>query len=70
MLVHRLIDKQQADSSGELRDGGIEQKRKKLMDMDNSVVIVGGGGWVEVEEGMGGINGDGKNKREIKNENI
>lgn len=28
--------------------------------MNNSVVVVGGsGGWVEVEEGIGGINGNG-----------
>ena len=37
--------------------GGIEHKRvkreKKLIDMDNSVVIAGG-----VEEGIGGINGE------------
>ena len=35
------------------------------MDMDNSVVIVGGRGCVEVEEGIRGINGNGKkyNKR-------
>ena len=31
---------------GALGSGGIEQKRKKLMDMENSVVIIG-------EEGMG-----------------
>lgn len=43
----------------------IEQKKKKkiekeLTDMDNSTVIVG---WksMEVEEGMVGVNGDGKN---------
>ena len=32
------------------------------MDMDNSVVIVvwGGGGWVKVEEGIKGINANGK----------
>ena len=29
--------------------------------MDNSVVIAGGGEWVEVEEGIRGINGNGKN---------
>lgn len=45
--------------------GGIEQKRK-LMDMDNSMVIVGGRAWVEVEEGMKGINGEGKYKIKIK----
>ena len=31
------------------------------MDMDNSVVTVGGEWWVEVEEGIRGINGNGKN---------
>ena len=30
------------------------------MDVDNSVVIMGGGEWVEVEEGTRGINGNGK----------
>ena len=29
-------------------------KEKELMDMFNSVVIIGDGEWVEVEEGMGG----------------
>ena len=41
--------------------GETEKKRKKLMDMDNSVVIASGEGrWKEVEEGKGGINGDGR----------
>ena len=34
--------------------------------MDNSVVIVGRGlgkGWLEMEEGIGGINGNGKNAK-------
>ena len=31
------------------------------MDMDNCVVIVVGEGWVKVEEGIRGINGNGKN---------
>ena len=35
--------------------GGIEQKRKKPMDMGNC-----GGCWGEVEEDGGGINGDGQ----------
>ena len=34
------------------------------MDMDNSVVIAGGGRWVEVAVGTGGINSGGK--KEIK----
>ena len=48
--------------------GGNEQKKKKrekeLRDMDNGVVITGRG--VEVVEGIGGINGDEKNKIIIK----
>ena len=35
------------------------KKEKEFMDMDNSVVIAEGG-WVEVEEGIGGINDAGK----------
>ena len=35
----------------------LAKKEKGLMDMDNSVVIVGG---VEVEEGITGINDNGK----------
>ena len=31
-----------------------KKERKELMDMDNSVVIVGERAWVEVEEGRGG----------------
>lgn len=40
-----------------------KEKREKVpMDKNNSVVIAGGGeGWVEVKEGMGRINGNGKN---------
>ena len=40
------------------------------MDIDNNVVITGGGGggsWVVVEEGIRGINDNGKNT--IKNKN-
>ena len=40
-------------------------KEKGLLDTDNSVVIVGDRGRVEVEEGIRGINGNGKNT--IKN---
>lgn len=40
------------------------------MDRDNSVVTVGRRGWVEVEEGMGGINGGGKTKINYKNSYI
>ena len=36
------------------------KKEKGLTDMDNSVVMVGERGWAEVEEGLRGINGDGK----------
>lgn len=39
---------------------GSSKKEKGLKDMDNNVVIVGGGRWVKVEEGIRGINGDGK----------
>lgn len=28
---------------------------EELMDMDNTVVIMGGRGWVKVKEGIGGI---------------
>lgn len=37
-----------------------ETKERELMAMDNSVVI--GGQRVEVEEGIEGLSGDGKNK--------
>ena len=40
---------------------GLSKKEKELQDMDNSVVISGWWGWVEVEEGIGRINGNGKN---------
>ena len=39
---------------------GSSRKGKGLMDMDNNVVIVGREGALEVEEGMRGINGNGK----------
>ena len=38
----------------------MSKKEKGLMDMDHSVVAVGVG-WVEVEEGIRGINCSGKN---------
>ena len=38
----------------------IEQKEKELMNMDNRVVTAGGEGWLEVEEGISGININGK----------
>ena len=38
---------------------GWSQKGNELKDSDNSVVIAGGGGWMEVEEGIGD-NGNGK----------
>ena len=34
--------------------GRSSKRKEELTDMDNSVVIIGGGGWVEVEEDMGG----------------
>ena len=40
---------------------GWSENAKGLRDMDNSVVIVEMGGWVEVEEGIRRINGNGKN---------
>ena len=46
----------------------IEQKRKtekELRNKDNSVVITGGREWVEVDEGMRDINGDGKKFKKI-----
>ena len=50
-----------------MRGREIKQKRNKKSTHGHSVVIVGAGQgeWVEVEEGMGEINSDGKNK--IKN---
>ena len=36
------------------------------MDMDNSVVIAGAGGWVEVEEGIKRVNGNGKKPIKMK----
>ena len=39
---------------------GLNKKEKGLMDMDNSVVIVVGREWMEVEEGIKGINSNGK----------
>ena len=40
---------------------GLCKKEKGLMDMNNSVVIEGGRGWVELEEDIRGIHGNGKN---------
>ena len=34
--------------------------------MDNNVVIAGGEEWVEVKEGIRGINGSGKNTIKLK----
>ena len=45
---------------------GSSKKAKGLMDTDNRVVIVEGWGWVEVEEGIRGINGNGKNTKKKK----
>ena len=44
----------------------MSKNEKGLMDTDNSVVIVGDRGRVEVEEGIRGINGNGKNTVKIK----
>ena len=54
----RLTDREQDNSSGsmggKLGVEGSSEKAKGLMDMDNSTVIVGGGG-------VRGLNGKGKN---------
>ena len=42
---------------------GLSQKEQGLMDMDNSVVIVGERAWVEVKEDIRAIN---SNKKTIK----
>ena len=49
----------------------MSEKQKELVDMDNDVLTaVGEGWWVEVEEGIRGINGNGKNtiKKQKKKE--
>ena len=40
--------------------GGVEEKRRKLVDTDNSVVIVVGKGKREVEDSEGEIDCDGR----------
>ena len=59
-------DREQMTALGVLEGGGqIDQKRRKkgkeLTDMDNGVMTAEDWGGVEVAEGMGGINGNGKN---------
>lgn len=44
---------------------GLNKKEKELMDMDNSVVMVGEGRKVEVKEGIERLNGDGKIKHKM-----
>ena len=45
---------------GEKSENIKPKKKKTLIDTDSSMVITRGkGGWWEVEEGKGGINGDG-----------
>ena len=39
---------------------GSSKNEKGLMEMDNRVVIAGGRGWIEVEEGIREVNGNGK----------
>ena len=56
----KLIDREQADSCWGSRGGEIEKTQKKLMRMDNSVVIAGGRGRAEAEECAGGVSGDGR----------
>ena len=41
-------------------------KEKELVDKLNSVGLQRGGGWVEVEEDIGGIKGNGKNTMKNK----
>lgn len=50
--------------------GAGKETEKERTNVDNSVMIegwqgLGGGGWVEVEEGWG-VNGDGKNLKNSK----
>lgn len=58
-LIERLTEREQVDRSQE--DEGVEglckKKNEELADKNHSVVIVGGEGWVEVEEGLWGITG-------------
>ena len=44
---------------------GSSKKEKGLTGLDNSVVTVGSRVWVEVEESIRGINGNGKNTIKI-----
>ena len=44
----------------------LSKNEKELIDMDNSVVITGGGWWMEVKKGTKGINGNGKNTTKNK----
>ena len=46
-------------------EGLSKKEKRELMDTDNSVVIVGRGCWVEVKDGIGGINDNGKNTIKI-----
>ena len=43
----------------------MNEKGKGLRDVDSNVVSAGGRGWMEVEEGIWGINSDEKNKIKI-----
>lgn len=47
------------------RDEAKRKKRKEFMDVNNSVVTARGGWWVEGGQGVGVINGDGKNTIKI-----
>lgn len=50
------------------RDQAKKKKEKELLETYNSVVIVWWGGcWVEVEEGIGGINNNGKINKKKNN---
>ena len=57
----RLIE--QVDNSAVwegIKGGSIERKRKRTLDMDNNVLMWGGGGWVMLEEVISRINDNGK----------
>ena len=50
----------------------MSKKEKGFMDLDNSMVILDGGGWREVGEGIRRMNSNGKNTKinlKIKEEN-
>lgn len=62
----QIKSKQTGLTGAFLEGGGIQKKEKQITKkrrknaLDNSVVIVWGRNWVEVEEDIAGINYDGK----------